>query len=296
MPALFADRLSGGRAVACGALLALLLIPGTAFAAQDVRSTWRAQGLQGYDGIVSYRIPIVVRDRDAAVLLGPPAYGGYEVYAGTRLLGRSRGWSSPLAFGFSHVFRVSAEAIGGDGTVVLTLRARRIGWISDRDPESGPVSGVLTTGEYRRPRGPHPRQLERPSARGGSAARPGRALRVRRPPPPPALQPPPQTGRAPLVRPLALAFAINTFASTYWIYELTASRASRHADERPDRPSRRGAGDPVPLAFLLAAHLPSAPRLSALPCRAGRFHRPVAELRPVLASSTRAGSGSCRCW
>lgn len=148
MPALFADRLSGGRAVACGALLALLLIPGTAFAAQDVRSTWRAQGLQGYDGIVSYRIPIVVRDRDAAVLLGPPAFGGYEVYAGTRLLGRSRGWSSPLAFGFSHVFCVPAEAIGGDGTVVLTLRARRLGWISDRDPESGPVSGVLTTGEY----------------------------------------------------------------------------------------------------------------------------------------------------
>ena len=90
---LFATRLSGGgRAAARGLVLALLLLPTTARAHErraaqsvDVRSTWREQGRQGYDGIVWFRLTLPVSGKnDAALFLGPPAYGGYEAYAGGR--------------------------------------------------------------------------------------------------------------------------------------------------------------------------------------------------------------------
>ena len=225
MTVLLADRLPGGRVAACGALFALLLIVGTdCAAAQDVRATWREQGLQGYDGIVSYRLRMFVRERDPAVLLGPPAYGGYEVYAGGRLIGRSRGWSLALPFGFAEVFRIPREAIGADGTVMLALRVRRIGWVSDGDPASGPVSGVLTLGEQRaladRVRAEWSGLLLREvpllvlAALFGFVFLHHLLLFSRRR----------QTEHL-WFGLLALAFAINTFASTYWIYELTASRA-----------------------------------------------------------------------
>ena len=105
------------------------------------------EGLQGYDGIVSYRTAWSSGSGRRAAAR-PPAYGGYEVYAGGRLIGRSRGWSSALAFGFPQVFRVPDEAIGKDGKVVLALRVRRIGWVSDQDPKSAPVSAVLTLGGH----------------------------------------------------------------------------------------------------------------------------------------------------
>src|SRR4051812_11169891 len=70
----------------------------------DVQSTWREQKRQGYDGIVWFRCTVTVggdaRRNELGVLLGSPAYGGYEAYAGGRLIGRSRGWSSALAFRF----------------------------------------------------------------------------------------------------------------------------------------------------------------------------------------------------
>src|SRR5438045_1975548 len=69
----------------------------------DVRSTWREQGRRGYDGIVWYRGAAPPAD---GLLLGPPVYGGYEVYADGRLIGRSRGWSSALGFGYPEVFRL----------------------------------------------------------------------------------------------------------------------------------------------------------------------------------------------
>ena len=210
--------------------LLLALLAATA-AAGDVRqpcvSTWRQLGLEHHDGIVSLQCDVALEDpaKDPALLLGPPAYGGYEVYAGGRLIGRSRGWSSALAFGFPEVFRIPRDSIGNDGKVRVTLRARRIGWISDGDAGSGPASGVLIAGEYRALR---------------DRARAAWANNL--------------LSEAPLLvlaalfvfvsfhhllmfgrrraqtehlwfGLLALAFAINTFASSYWIYELTASRA-----------------------------------------------------------------------
>ena len=197
--------------------LALALLLTADAAAQDVRATWREQGRQGYDGIVEYRV--AVTPQHDGLLLGAPAYGGYEVYADGRLIGRSRGWTSSLAFGFPEVFRVPR------GTKTLTLRVRRIGWISDGDPDSGPVSGVFTLGDSR--------------ALADKARADWSALLLR---------------EVPLLvlaslfafvflhhimlfgrrrrctehlwfGLLALAFAVNTFASTYWIYELTVSRA-----------------------------------------------------------------------
>src|SRR5258708_29765479 len=118
----------------------------------DVRSTWRQLNREGYNGIIWFRCTVTLGDdarrNELGVFLGPPAYGGYEAYAGGRLIGRSRGWSSALPFRFPEVFRVPAGSINSDGTVALTLRVRRIGWASDRGRESAPVSGRLTFGLY----------------------------------------------------------------------------------------------------------------------------------------------------
>jgi len=260
-----ADRLRGRARVVAAAFLLALLLPAAAHAAQAagggapdlwatqtgddsrwsrpefddaawrrvaVRSGWREQGYQGYDGVVWFRYVATLenearlagRRNELGLLLGPQAYGGYEAYAGGRLIGRSRGWSSSLAFGSPEVFRVPDDAIGNDGTVSLALRVRRIGWASDADPEGSPVGGVLTLGAY-------------PAL--ADHLRAGWSNRL--------LNEVPQLALAMLfgfvflhhllmfVRRrnqiehlwfalLALAFAINTFASTYWIYEVTVSR------------------------------------------------------------------------
>jgi len=192
----------------------------------DVRSTWREQGYRGYDGLLWFRCVATLahEGNDAGLLLGPPAYGGYEAYAGGRLVGRSRGWSSSLAFGSPEAFRVPRDAIANDGTVSLALRVRRIGWASDADPDGGAVGGVLTLGAYAA-------LADRVSADWSHRL----------------LSEVPQLVLAVLfgfvflhhllmfVRRrmqiehlwfalLALAFAVNTFASTYWIYEVTVSR------------------------------------------------------------------------
>ncbi|HEU4889882.1 MAG TPA: ATP-binding protein [Thermoanaerobaculia bacterium] len=261
-----ADRLpAGGRAVR-GLLLALLLL--TAFATNarelwatqtgdnprrsrpefndsswprvDVRSTWREQGRQGYDGMVWFRRVVQLDDEarlagernELALLLGPPVYGGYEAYAGGRRIGRSRGWSARLAFAFPEVFRVPREAIGKDGTVSVALRVRRIGWVSDRDPQSAPVSAVLTLGAHRaladRIRTAWTDQLLRElpllvlAALFAFVSLHHLLMFGRR-----------RTQAEHLwFGLLSLAFAINTFASTFWIYEITASReiATRTSD------------------------------------------------------------------
>jgi signal transduction histidine kinase len=205
-----------------------------------VRSTWREQSRQAYDGMVWFRRAVTLGDEarlagrknELGLLLGPPVYGGYEAYAGGRLIGRSRGWDSALPFGFSELFRVPADAIGKDGTVSVALRTRRIGWASDANPQSAPVSAAVTFGAY-------PALADRLRARWTDGL----------------LHEVPQLALAALFGFVALhhlllfgrrrkqtehlwfgllafVFAINTFASTYWIYEVTVSRgiAVRMAD------------------------------------------------------------------
>ena len=266
MTVALADRLfGGGRAAATGLLLALLLLPPAASASQPaggdaheqwatqagddprwsrpefndsawlrvpLRSSWREQGRQSFDGFVWFRHTVALGDEarlagrvnELGLLLGPPVYGGYEVYAGGRRLGRSRGWSSALAFGLPSVFRVPRDAINSDGTVSLALRVRRIGWASDQDPQSSPVSKVLTLGMYSaladRLRAYWSDRLlsEVPllvlAALFGIAFLHHLLLFSRRRK---------QTEHL-WFGLLALVFALNTFASTYWIYEVTASR------------------------------------------------------------------------
>jgi signal transduction histidine kinase/ActR/RegA family two-component response regulator len=264
MPTLSKHVPRGGRAAVLGLLAALLLtapasaqelwatqtgddprwsgpaFDDSAWPRVDVRSTWREQGHQARDGMVWFRrvVPLneearlAARKNELALLLGPPVYGGYEAYAGGRLIGRSRGWSAALPFAFPEVFRVPGEAIGKDGTVSLALRVRRIGWASDEDAQSGPVSAVLNLGGHQaladRIRARWTDQLlgELPllilAALFALVSLRHLLLFGRR--------------RAQTEHLwfglLALAFAINTFASTFWIYELTASRgiAARTTD------------------------------------------------------------------
>jgi signal transduction histidine kinase/CheY-like chemotaxis protein len=228
MHALPIDRLAGVRAAACVALLALLLVLSPRSEAQVVNatSTWREQGLKGYDGIVWYRGTLARGDvHDPALLLGPPAYGGYEAYAGGRLIGRSRGWSSSLAFGFPEVFRIPADAIEKDGSVRIALRVRRIGWASDQDANSAPFSKTLVLGDYRDLAGRvHAQWSDKLLSEVPLLVLAGLFIFVcfhhlilfarRR-----------QQIEHLWFGLLALAFAINTYASTFWIYEVTVSRA-----------------------------------------------------------------------
>jgi signal transduction histidine kinase len=201
------------RAYGAQGFIVLMLTAATALSA-----TWRELGRTGYDGIVSFQTTVHAAGDDPALMVGPPAYGGYEVFANGRLIGRSRGWTAVLAYGFPEVFRLPR----GDADVVITLRVHRIAWISDRDPASGPPA--LTAGSY-----------------GALTDR----LRVR--------WDDRLIGEAPLLvlamlfgfvslhhlmlfarrrsqvehlwfALLALVFAANTFGSTYWIYRLTVSR------------------------------------------------------------------------
>ena len=218
-----------------GSLRALLLASLLAAtpASASLPGTWKELGLQDLDGLVWIRETLPLNEEarlaaakdDLGLLLGSPRSGGYEVYAGGQLLGRSRGWSSSLPFAAPEVFRVPRSAVGKDGTVSLALRVRRIDWASDMDPDAGPVDDTLTLGSYRalqdRTRVSWTRGLlsELPLlvlAALFAAATVYHLLLFSR--------------RRKQVEHLwfgllSLAFSVNTFASTWWIYELTPSRA-----------------------------------------------------------------------
>lgn len=195
-------------------------------------STWREQGREGVDGMVWFRrvVPLDEEARlaasrdDLGLLLGRPVAGGYEAYAGGRWIGRSRGWSAALPFGFPEVFRIPRDAVGEGATLSLALRVRRVGWAADRDPEDAPTGGVFELGSYQalkdRTRVAWTNNLltELPllilAALFAATGLYHLLLFSRRRK---------QTEYL-WFGLLALVFSINTTASTYWIYELTARR------------------------------------------------------------------------
>src|SRR5947199_1637944 len=105
-----------------------------AWKAVPLPATWREQGYTGLDGMVWFRrsVPLGEEARLAArrgrlgLLLGPCMHGGYQVFAGGRLAGSSRGWSLELPYPFAEVFRVPSRAVGENGELALALRVRRV--------------------------------------------------------------------------------------------------------------------------------------------------------------------------
>jgi len=193
-------------------------------------STWRELGSQGFDGRVWFRrsfdidpeTRLAAHRNELAILFGPSGYGGYQVYAGGRLLGSSRGWSKGLTFPFAEVFPVPLETIGPGGQLHVAIRVRRVGWIADQRPEAGPVGNVVALGTERALRD-HAKVIwsrllgaELPLfllALLFLAAVPYHFLlywRRRQ-----------QTGHL-WFGLMALCFSVNTLASTYWIYEITS--------------------------------------------------------------------------
>ncbi|HEV7518596.1 MAG TPA: ATP-binding protein [Thermoanaerobaculia bacterium] len=202
----------------------------SAWRAVPLTGTWREQGYHGVDGTVWFRrwVSLDAEARLAAgrgrlaLLLGPSTrLGTYQVYAGGRLLGSSRGWSGRLPHPIAQVFPVPRAAVGTDGRLFLALRVRRVAWASDGDPEAAPVGQVALFGNGRaladRAEAARDRTLlaDLPMLLLGVlflAAVPYHLLLY---------------GRRPQERGhlwfglLALAFAVNTFASSYWVYEVT---------------------------------------------------------------------------
>ncbi|HEY7216333.1 MAG TPA: ATP-binding protein [Thermoanaerobaculia bacterium] len=191
--------------------------------------TWSEQGYRGADGMVWFRRVVTLgaearlaaRQGRLGLLLGPADFGGYQAYAGGRLLGSSRSWPQKLPHATAEVFRVPREAVGNNGEVFLALRVRRTAWITDRSPESGPVGATLLLGSYPALRD----RVELAWNRTLLADLPVLVLGLL------FLAAAPYHLLLYLRRRqekghlwfglLALAFAANTFASSYWIYTVT---------------------------------------------------------------------------
>jgi signal transduction histidine kinase/DNA-binding response OmpR family regulator len=202
----------------------------SAWRAVPLPASWREQGYTGVDGMVWFRR---VERLDAAarlaaararlgLLLGPSTVcGAFQAYAGGRLAGSSRGWGLELPFRRPEVFPIPREAVGPDGSLPLALRVRRVAWAADGEPQAAPVGGDLVLGDYQALRDrtdlawARTLQADVPLlllALLFLAAAPYHVIlyaRRRR-----------ETGHL-WFGLLALAFAANTFASSYWIYQLT---------------------------------------------------------------------------
>jgi signal transduction histidine kinase/HPt (histidine-containing phosphotransfer) domain-containing protein/ActR/RegA family two-component response regulator len=119
-------------------------------------ATWQEQGYRGVGGTIWFRRSVAL-DEEArlaaraghlGILLGPPDFGGYQVYAGGRLVGTARGWSLAAPHGVAEVFPVPREAVGKNGEVSLALRVRRATWITDSHPDAGAAGKTLILGSY----------------------------------------------------------------------------------------------------------------------------------------------------
>ncbi|HEX3553706.1 MAG TPA: ATP-binding protein [Thermoanaerobaculia bacterium] len=202
----------------------------SAWRAVPLPASWRQQGYTGVDGTVWFRrvVPLDAAARLAAgrgelgLRLGrSTASGAYQVYAGGRLAGSSGGWSLELPFPRPEVFPVPREAVGRDGRLALALRVRRVAWAADEDPQAAPVDEALELGSYPALKDSNELAWDRTLL----ADLPGLLLALL------FFVAAPYHLLLYLRRRraiehlwfglLALAFAANTFASSYWIYQLT---------------------------------------------------------------------------
>ncbi len=117
--------------------------------------TWEEHGYTGVDGYVWYRQRLAV---DAEMLalaesgrlglaVGNTRFGSYEVFAGGRPIGRSRGWGLAVPVPRPEAFLIPADTLR-DATLLLALRVRRAGWASDRAEGGSPVGSRLVLGSH----------------------------------------------------------------------------------------------------------------------------------------------------
>jgi signal transduction histidine kinase/CheY-like chemotaxis protein len=192
--------------------------------------TWNELGYRGADGTIWFRRVVTLgeearlaaREGRLGLLLGAADFGAYQAYAGGRLLGSSRAWPYKLPHGTAEVFPVPGEAVGTNGEISLALRVRRVAWITDQHPESGPVGDTLVLGNYPALRD----RMELAWNRTLQADLPVFVLAVLFLSAAPYhlllfLRRRQQKGHL-WFGLLALAFATNTFASSYWVYTITS--------------------------------------------------------------------------
>jgi len=193
-------------------------------------STWEDQGLTGVDDEIWYRrtaelgkgTDTLARRGDLGLIIGPVRYGGYQVYVGGQLVGRSLGWSLPLPQPKEEVFQVPATAVSEDGRLLLALRVQRVGWASDRAPADSSFGSMMAVGNYdvlrdrAEMRWTHDLMAEIPqlvlSALFLATALYNLLLNLRRR----------QQREYFWFGLVALSFSANTLLSTFWPYELTA--------------------------------------------------------------------------
>jgi signal transduction histidine kinase/DNA-binding NarL/FixJ family response regulator len=203
----------------------------SAWRAVPLPATWQEQGYTGTGGDVWFRqaklldaaAELAAGRGELGILLGRSTpFGAYQVYAAGRLAGTSGGWRLKLPFSRAEVFPIPREAVGQDGRLALALRVRRVAWAADGQPLAAPVGTILTLGNYQALKDraelawDHTLLADLPLLLLATlflvVAPYHVALNRRRRS---------QTGHL-WFGLLALCFAANTFASSYWIYELTS--------------------------------------------------------------------------
>ena len=114
-------------------------------------STWFEQGYEGVEGYIWFRrevfLPSPGARNDLGVMVGASRFGSYEVYAaGTRIGGRIVP-SSRLVKQEGRIYTVLPDAVDASGRLSLCLRVWRDGLISDAFPDMGPVGKTMMLGE-----------------------------------------------------------------------------------------------------------------------------------------------------
>jgi signal transduction histidine kinase/HPt (histidine-containing phosphotransfer) domain-containing protein/ActR/RegA family two-component response regulator len=202
----------------------------TAWPEVRLPGTWQSLGLSGFDGVVWFRgsfqldpeTALAARRGRLALLAGSSPRGGYQLYAGGRLIASSRDWGEGLASPRPEVFALPAGLVREDGRLAVALRVRRIAWLEDRNPEGGPVGATVAFGPVQALRDRAEARWDRTLFAGLPllllaflfvAAAPYHLLFFGRRPR--------ETGHL-WFGLLALCFAANTFACSPWMYEVTS--------------------------------------------------------------------------